>query len=79
MANLDDRVRTDLRFPERVMRHLTEQAVRLGIPKNAYITMALCSQIASLARFTQGSKKRQQILKEVEALFQKTMAEAKRV
>lgn len=78
MPNLDERVKTDVRFPERVMRHLTEQATRLGIPKNAYITMALCRMVADLARFTKGKKKRQQILRDVEALFQKTMAEAKR-
>ena len=78
MASLDDRVKTDVRFPERVVRHLGEQARRLGIPKNAYITMALCRQIADLSRFTQGKKKRQQILKDVEELFQKTMTEAKR-
>lgn len=79
MANLDDRVKTDVRFPERVMRHLSEQAVRLGIPKNAYITMALCRQIADLSRFTQGKKKRQAILKDLDNLFQKTMGEAKRI
>lgn len=78
MANLDDRVKTDVRFPERVMRHLTEQAARLGVPKNAYITMALCRQLADLARFTQGKKKRQQILRDVQDLFQKTLGEAKR-
>ena len=76
--SLDDRIRTDLRFPERVMRHLTEQAERLGIPKNAYITMALCRQIVDMSRFMKGSKKRAQLLKEVEALFQKTMDEARR-
>lgn len=78
MRSLDDRIKTDVRFPERVLRHLTDQANRLGIPKNAYVTMALCRQIADLARFTQGKKKRQALLNDVASLFQKTLDEARR-
>lgn len=76
--SIDERVKTDVRMPQRVMRHLDEQSQRLGIPKNSYMMMALCRQIADMARFTQSKKKRQALLKDLNDLFQKTMAEAKR-
>ncbi len=78
MASIDDRVKTDVRMPQRVMRHLDEQSRRLGIPKNSYFILALCRQVADMARFIKGKKKRQALLKDVEDLFQKTIADARR-
>lgn len=77
MGSLDDRIKTDVRFPERVMRHLTEQARQLGIPKNAYITMALCRQMADMSKLLGTKKKRQQLLNDLEDLFQKTLMEVR--
>lgn len=74
---LDERVKTDVRFPERVLRDMNEQCVRLGIPKNAFITMAICCQIVAMSPFMKGQKKRMALLRNVETLFQKTIAEAR--
>lgn len=73
-----DRVKTDVRLPGEVVAILDEQAARLGLTKNAYITMAICRQIGDLSRFVASKKRRLTILRDVAALFQKTVGAARR-
>ncbi len=76
---LDERVRTDVRMSERVLRILGEQGQKLGMPKNAMFTMGACLLAARLVPLIQGVKKRSAMLDKIEALFWETIKEARKV
>lgn len=76
---LDQRVRTDVRMSERVLRILGEQGRVLGIPKNAMFTIGACFLAANLTPLLAGVKKRGVMLDKIEALFAETLESARRV
>ncbi len=75
---LDERVKTDIRISERVLRVVSEQSQTLGIPKNALFAMAVCLLSVRLVPMLRGAKKRSTMLTKIEGLFQETLKEARR-
>lgn len=74
---LDKRVRTDVRMSERILRVMDEQCQTLGIPKNAFFTMAACILAVKFVPLLKGTKKRKTMLSNIEKLFQETLDEAR--
>lgn len=72
---LDERVKTDIRISERVMRHIEDAIHPLGIPKNTFFTLASCDYVVKLAPLVKGTKKREKMILDIERLFQKTLKE----
>ena len=75
---LDERVKTDIRISERVLRVVSEQSQTLGIPKNALFAMAVCLLSVRLVPMLAGVKKRATMLSRIEVLFQETLKEARK-
>ena len=75
---LDERVKTDIRISEQVLRVVSEQSQTLGIPKNALFAMAVCLLSVRLIPMLKDTKKRSAMLAKIEGLFQETMKEARR-
>lgn len=75
---LDERVKTDLRMPMRVLREVDDLCHKLGMSKNTFFTMATVLLVVQLTPLLGGKKKRQTMIGDLEALFQKVMGDAKR-
>ena len=78
MYSLDERVKTDFRITKRVLRHLGDHAIALGMSKSGYVCMAICNQLISFAPLLKGVKKRQLMLDDVEEFFQKALSVSRR-
>ena len=74
---LDKRVRTDVRMSERILRVMDEQCQTLGIPKNAFFTMAACTFAVKLVPLLYGVKKQKIMFANLEKLFHETLEEAR--
>lgn len=74
----DERVKTDLRISGRTNEVVEELSRKIGIPKNAFYTMAACSFAARLLPLVQGARKRDQMRLIVEKTFQKILDDTRK-
>jgi len=76
-ADLSERVKTDMRLPRVLIMHVEEMANRVGIPKNAFFTIAAAKLAVELSkRYTRGHK-REKMLRELELEVQKIFRAAR--
>lgn len=76
--DLSERVKTDLRLPRVLVLHVEEIARLVGIPKNAFFTIAAAKLAADLAKGYVPGRKRRQFLLALEKEVQKIFREAKK-
>lgn len=67
-----DRVKTDLRLPPKLMKQVEVVSTKLGIPKNAFFTVAACKFLIELSALLTPVKKENLEL-EIENLLQKIL------
>lgn len=77
VSDLSERVKTDMRLPRALIRHVEEMAELVGLPKNAFFTIAAAQLAASLARGYVPGKKREKMLRELEREIQKIFRDAR--
>ena len=75
---LDERVKTDLRMPMRVLREVEDACHRLGMSKNTFFTLATVLLAVKVAPIISAKKKRATLLRHLEEMFQKVMKDAKK-
>lgn len=73
------RKKTDLRLPYGLVKRVEELADSVGVPKNALFAMAAAMLVAQLTPLEPSSKKREQVLDEMERLFQNVVAEVRKI
>ena len=76
-ADLSERVKTDMRLPRVLIKHVEEMAELVGIPKNAFFTVAAAQLATVLSKRYAPGKKRRKMLDELEALMLKTFSDAR--
>jgi len=74
----DARVKTDMRLPRLLVKHVDSIVNQVGIPKNALFTIAASMTVVQLMSLLTPGKKRLRIFYELEELVQKTFEEAKK-
>lgn len=77
MASLDERVKTDMRLPRMLVQHVEEMAELVGIPKNAFFTIAAARLAVELSKRYAPGKKREKMLRELELMVQKIFKAAR--
>lgn len=73
-----DRVKTDMRLPYALAMRVKELADLVGVPMNAFYTLAAAKLCAELGVYVQSGKKRAQLLRELRDLFQRVFSEAEK-
>jgi hypothetical protein len=72
-VDLNERVKTDMRLPRLLIKHVEEMAPLVGLPKNAFFTVAAATMAALLSRQYAPGKRRAKMLdaleKEVQTIF----------
>jgi len=70
-----ERVRTDVRMPPNLAKQVGVVCKRLGIPRNAFFTIAACNELIKLSDFLT-SRKKDILLKELDEIVQKIREKA---
>ncbi len=76
MGPLDEVLKTSIRMPRRLLRHVDEMGTKLGLPNQTIYTLGTIKMLLELAPLLEGTKKRQQMVKELHTYFQNQFAEA---
>ena len=77
-ADLSERVKTDMRLPRVLIQHVEEMAELVGLPKNAFFTVAAAKLAAELSKQYAPGKKRKTMLQDLEKEVQRIFREAKK-
>ena len=67
------RVKTDLRLPRRLVRRVEALCCELGIPKNAFFTLAGARLLMELAPLSGPAVKREYLIADLEKIFQRVI------
>jgi len=78
LGPMAERVKTDMRLPYALSVRVKELADLVGVPMNAFYAMAAAKMCAELSDFVQSGKKRTQLLRELDNLFQRIISEAEK-
>jgi hypothetical protein len=78
MRALNERVKTDMRLPRRLVVLIEEASLQLGVPKNALMVIAAAKLVAELSKGVTPGKKRLKMLDELEEEVQKVFDDAKK-
>lgn len=78
MRALNERVKTDMRLPRRLINLVEEASLQLGIPKNAFMAIAAAKLVAELSKNLGPGKKRLRLIYELEEEVQKIFEDAKK-
>jgi len=78
MVEMKERVKTDMRLPRLLIQHVEEIADLVGLPKNAFFTVAASMLAVQLSRQYAPGKKRAKLLADLEKEVQKIFKEAKK-
>lgn len=78
MVDLDERVKTDMRLPRVLIQHVEEMAPLVGLPKNAFFTVAAAKLAAELSRQYAPGRKRRKMLDDLEKTVQAIFKEARK-
>ena len=70
LGSHNERVRTDVRLPPDLAKQVGIVCRALGIPRNAFYTIAACEQMVKLSPLIKG-KKRGVLVKELDKIVQK--------
>lgn len=74
---LEDRVKTDVRLSKSVLKQVELLAYKIGVPKNTFFVLGISLLASQLLPLLASDKKRKDLLRDVEKLFQKTMKDIK--
>jgi phosphopantothenoylcysteine synthetase/decarboxylase len=77
-VNLSERVKTDMRLPRVLIQHVEEMAELVGLPKNAFFTVAAAMMATFLSRQYAPGKRRKKMLDDLEKEVQKVFREARK-
>jgi len=70
---MKERVKTDIRLPYKLVKHVEDMAAAVGIPKNAFFTVAAALLAIKLSKYESGQKRAtmlRNLKKEVLAVFE---------
>jgi len=73
LGPVKDRVKTDIRLPKALVKHVDAVCEILGVPKNAFFVLAAGKLVVELSPLLSTKAKRSVIVRDVEALFQRVL------
>lgn len=74
---MGERVKTDLRLPRMLVQHIEEMAELVGLPKNAFITIACAMLATQLSKRYAPGKKRKKMLTDLEKMCEQVFVDAR--
>lgn len=77
LGPMQDRVKTDVRLPKKLAKHIEKTCEALGIQKNAFFVLAAGKLLTELGPILMPGKKRGAAVKDVDELFQKVISAAR--
>jgi len=77
LGDVSKRVKTDLRLPRDLMRHVEAVCAAAGVPKNAFFALASALFLIRMSPALEG-RKRKEVLKYIEDMFQKVISNARK-
>lgn len=75
--DLSERVKTDMRLPRILIQHVEEMALLVGLPKNAFFTIAAAKMAVELSKRYAPGRKRRSMLNSLEREVQRVFKEAR--
>lgn len=76
--DMSERVKTDMRLPRILIQHVEEMAPLVGLPKNAFFTIAAAKMAVELSKRYAPGRKRRSMLDSLEREIQKIFREARK-
>lgn len=74
---MSERVKTDMRLPRMLIQHVEEMGDLIGLPKNAFFTIAAAMLATRMSKRYAPGKKRRKMLADLEKLVARCFKEAR--
>lgn len=77
LGDMADRIKTDVRFPRKLVEHVEECCLATGVPKNAFYALGVGILVVMLTPLLPGQR-RKDVLSRIEKIFQTIISEARK-